>query len=162
MAKNYEIFNRQTRMKMKQRSHAPVNEDKEIWRQHESGWFVSNQGRFRTDLMLPCYKPTISISKTTIAYPFVSKSYTSPYKKDLKTIKCHSLVAECFLIKQKKKGYHVCHLDGDPSNWSLKNLKYVKQSENEHMKINKSTRVKSAPIPIQVKEFVLVFNGSIS
>ena len=64
---------------------------------------------------------------------------TLSVKNKPKRISVHRLVAEHFLEKPKNNGLQVDHIDGDKSNNSANNLRWVTASENQQYSIMNGT-----------------------
>jgi hypothetical protein len=82
------------------------------------------------------------------AVPFVLKTYVEPrgYVQAAlsvhgvqKATHMHCLVASAFL-GERPHGMQIAHLDGNPSNNAVSNLKYVTPTENESHKADHGTR----------------------
>lgn len=103
----------------------------EIWKPI-FGWEcyeVSNHGRVRH----------VRILSTPVGHTYRLVGFSVKRKKLTKNV--HVLVAETFLGPRPTKKHHCCHIDGNPLNNSLENLKWATQVENESHKYLHGTRL---------------------
>lgn len=105
--------------------------EKEVWKQISTApdYEVSNMGRVRRKRLKNGVKVLYEI------HPFVSTTHPYPevkfcaYGGKRKLRNVHSLVAEAF-IGRREKGQVIDHIDGNPFNNCVSNLRYVSKREN--------------------------------
>ena len=115
---------------------------------------ISSQGTIRN-------KKTGRILKCSIStkYPIVNLSEIPGTKQ--KSIAIHKLMAKNFLEISDNRNY-VDHIDGNPKNNKLSNLRYCNQSENLKNKVvsknKKNSNYKGVYFNKKTKKFVAVIN----
>jgi|GEM_PF-6527126 len=105
--------------------------EKEVWKpiRIAPDYEVSNMGGLRRKKIIYGRKVIYDIHSfvaSTHPYPHVKLRTDSGIKK---TFNLHVLVAEAF-IGRRKKGQVIDHIDGDPLNNCVSNLRYVSRTEN--------------------------------
>lgn len=113
----------------------------EIWKPVvglETKYEVSNLGRIKCVSRTSNYKPGHIKALFSYATGYVKTCLSVSGKR--KSFHVHRLVAKAFL-GPPPPGYQCAHLDGNPRNNRLENLRWVTRSENERHKIAHKTQL---------------------
>jgi len=103
---------------------------------------VSNMGRVRSLLKPGNHKDKLGQDYRVLKQAVDRRGYCSvglknDYTKKYETQKVHRLVAHAFCEGKRTPGYHVAHLDGDPTNNKASNLLICTAKENNsHKKLH--------------------------
>ncbi len=120
----------------------------EAWRPvlgYEDRYEVSDLGRVRSSVR-PGDPYLLKSYKNRFGYPCVSVTRVVDGKCKARIRRVHVLVLEAF-VGPRPLGLEGAHLDGDPGNPSLSNLKWCTKAENESHKILHGTLLVAARHP---------------